>query len=96
MQQEMEEVFAKKVEEKEARLRAGEEEEREQLEREAVEVAREREEVDRAREQLAREREAWAARTPSLLAQRSASSSSLSVRRKHLSLNILPFKFGRS
>ena len=95
----MEEVFNKKVEEKEERMKRCEEEERERMEREQEVIEREREEVERRREELVREREEWEARTRehiSLVPLRSSSSSSLSGRKKHLSLNILPFRIGRS
>ena len=102
MRQEMEQVFSESVGQTEERMRQEEGEERARVNRELCTVEREREEVARRREELVQEKLTWEERTGvssslSLLAHRSSSASSLTGRRKkHFSLNILPFKFGRS
>ena len=101
MREEMEQVFSERVGEKVERMQQEERDESERVEREQQTVEREREEVARRREELVQEKLSWEGRTGvsssfSHLAHRSSSASSLTAMRKHLSLNILPFKFGRS
>jgi len=96
MEEEMEEVFRKKVADKEDKMRTSEEEETEKMVREMELIAREKEALAERREEVTREQIDWDERKTVSAINLASSSSSLNTRKKHLSLSIRPFKFGRS
>jgi len=96
MEEEMEEVFQNKVSDKEEKMRLSEEGETEKMMLDMATLAKERESLARRREEVAREQEDWEERRASSTLKLSSSSNSLNSKKKHLSLSIKPFKFGRA
>ena len=97
MNVDMEEVFLKKVDEKQGRLRRQEVEEETRIERERREGEEERSSIVSRREELERTKKTWAANNgievSKLLGR---STESLDTKRKKYTLPNNPFRFGRS
>ena len=97
MKGDMEEVFLKKVEEKEGRLRRLEQDEEARLERERRGVEEERASIVARREDLEREKKTWAANNGIEMSKfLGRSTESLDSKRKKYTLPNNPFRFGRS
>ena len=97
MKGDMEEVFLKKVEEKEGRLRRLEQDEEARLERERRGMEEERASIVTRREDLEREKKTWAANNGIEMSKfLGRSTESLDSKRKKYTLPNNPFRFGRS
>ena len=97
MKGDMEEVFLKKVEEKEGRLRRHEQDEEARLERERRGLEDERTTLMTRREELEREKKTWATNNGIEMSKfLGRSTESLDSKRKKYTLPNNPFRFGRS
>ena len=97
MTNDMEDVFQRKVEEKQEKMNKVEKEEMEKLEKEKKQLEEERAKLTTKKEELESERRSWAQTHGVEMAKfLHRSTESLDGKKKKYGLSVNPFKFGRS